>query len=285
MKTAAEPRVRVGKSCYLNVLPVDHALDCGAVAHNFDFTVGPPAELNARMAAGELDLSAVSSIEYARRSSQYLLVPDLAIGSRGPVQSVLLLSKRPIHTLGDQTILVSSQTHTSAALLRVLFREYLPLEPAYETGDASERIAFGDPPVALLAIGNEALALRNHPAYAFCWDLGEVWRTWTGLPFIFGVWVVRRAFATEHPAAAWAAARTLLESKAWGQERLPELIRLAAQQVSVPLAELDSYFRGLVYDLGEPEYAGLRCFYGHLAQTGEIAAPPTLECIGPPDSR
>ncbi|MGE4297409.1 MAG: menaquinone biosynthetic enzyme MqnA/MqnD family protein [Desulfovibrionaceae bacterium] len=267
-------RIRMGRMGYLNVLPIYHALESGMVANDFAFVSGPPAELNARMARGELDVASVSSIEYARRPQDYYLVPDLAIGSRGPVQSVLLLSRVPIETLGGHTVLVSAQTHTSAALLRILFTEYLPLDVRYEVGSATGRLEAGEPPTAMLAIGDEALALRGREDYSHTWDLGEVWRRWTGLPFIFGVWVVRRGFATEQPEAARRACAQLLRAKAWGCARLDDMAALAASRGFLSLAAMRSYFQGLVYDLRDEQVAGLNRFFALLAATGGIARAP-----------
>jgi chorismate dehydratase len=131
------PLLRLGRIGYLNVLPIYHALETGEVEGHYQVASGPPAELNRLMAAGALDVSAASSIEYARRPEEYLLVPDLAIGSCGPVRSVLLLSRGPVGGLGGETILVSSQTHTSAALLKVLLADNLRLETSFRTGDAT----------------------------------------------------------------------------------------------------------------------------------------------------
>ena len=269
--------IRCGKIGYLNVLPLCYPLEAGIVSNSFAFASGPPAQLNEWMAAGELDVSATSSIEYARRPERYFLVPDLAIGSRGPVQSVLLLAQRPIESLDGAAVAVTSQTHTSAALLKILFKEYLPLDVRLAPGRPVDAIRRGERPTAVLAIGDDALRLRRHPDYPYVWDLGEVWRQWTGRPFIFGVWVLAREFGRTRPEAAHQACAAMLAAKAWGLEHMDRVVALAAKDCFLSEAELHDYFSGLVYDLGAEERAGLTCFYEHLAACGEIPAVPALE--------
>lgn len=275
---------RMGRIGYLNVLPIYHALEAGTIAHRYELIYGPPAELNRRMAAGELLAASTSCVEYARRPERYLLLPNLAIASNGPVQSVLLLSRYPVEDLGGRRILVSAETHTSATLLRLLFAERYELRDlSYATGSASEMVASGKPPDALLAIGDEALRLRRHPLYPYKLDLGEAWNTWTGLPFVFGVWVAdRRAFTKGNPlgAAVKNPGVLLSASRDWGLAHMETILNIAVQNYpNMSLAEHADYFNGLCYDLGEREQAGLRLFWQKLAETGELAKAPELDFL------
>ena len=116
--------LRMGRIGYLNVLPIYHPLEAGIIPHDFEIISGPPAVLNNMMARGELHISSNSCFEYAMRPERYHLVEDLSIGSHGNVMSVLLMSRRPVEQLGGQTILISGETHTSVALLRLLMKDH-----------------------------------------------------------------------------------------------------------------------------------------------------------------
>ena len=269
----------MGRIGYLNVLPIYHSLERGIVPNGFEFRYGPPAVLNDMMHRGELDLSSCSSMEYARHADDYYLIPNIAIGSKGPVQSVLLLSRVPLEELEGTTILVSAQTHTSAALLRILMTERLRLNVSYRTGDATGELENGERPQAILAIGDEALTLRTHRDYPTLLDLGEAWREWTGLPFIFGVWIASRSAYERNPAAVTQAARLLLQGKEWGLENLPEMCVLAAQGGRMSNDQLRSYFAGLAYDLDPQSIKGLRLFLRHLERSGQIPRAPELHFL------
>ena len=112
--------LRMGRINYLNVLPIYHPLEAGIIPHGFELVSGPPALLNDMMGAGELHISSCSCFEYAKRPGRYYLVDDLSIGSRGPVMSVMLLSQGELSSLEGKEILISGESHTSVALLRIL---------------------------------------------------------------------------------------------------------------------------------------------------------------------
>jgi len=270
--------VRLGRIGYLNVLPIYHPLENGLIEGEFDIVSGPPSALNILMDAGELDVSAASSIEYARNADKYYLVPDIAIGSRGPVQSVLLLSRCPVEELTGKTILVSAQTHTSAALLKVLLKEWA-IDVDFVTGDATACLEDGQCPEAILAIGDEALNLRYHPDYPNRIDLGEAWRDLTGLPFIFGVWIVQRSSLREREVAVREACDALIKARHWGTDNIDEMCILAAESSCLSTKQMCSYFDGLVYEFGEKEKEGLTLFYSYLVKHGIIEKAPSLEFL------
>lgn len=270
-------KIRVGRISYLNVLPIYYPLESKILGHNFEFFYGPPAHLNKMMSEGLLDISSTSSVEYLRHSDQYHLLPDLAIGSCGPVQSVILLSRCPVKELTGKKILASAQSHTSAALLRLLLSEYIPINPFYETGNATAVLKSGERPNAILAIGDEALNLRNHEDYPYLMDLGEAWREWTGLPFIFGVWIIQKECASNRHKEMCEAVRTLIEAKKWGQTNIKKMSELTAEKSMLTPAETDSYYEGLVFDLEEKEIEGLKTFGKHLVNCGQLTSMPELD--------
>lgn len=271
--------IRLGKIGYLNVLPIYHPLESGLIENDFDIVSGPPSALNRLMDAGELDISASSSIEYARHPEKYYLVPNIAIGSCGPVQSVLLLSRCSMDDLSGKTILVSSQTHTSAALLRVLLAEHWKIDVEYVSGDATLELKNGNLPDAILAIGDEALNLRHHPEYPHRTDLGEAWRDSTSLPFIFGVWIVQRDSLEANRTRIKDGCEKLITAKNWGTANMAAMCTLASQSSCLNSVEMCSYFEGLVYDMGDKEIEGLQLFYQHLKSNGIIDNVPKLEFI------
>ena len=121
--------MRVGRIPYINCYPVYGAIDRGIVTLDGTLVDGVPSALNAQMAAGQLDVSVVSAVEYARDSHRYLLLPDLAISCDGPVHSVMLFSHRPAAELSGRRVIVSRSSMTSVALLTVVapVKELAPL--------------------------------------------------------------------------------------------------------------------------------------------------------------
>src|SRR6185503_16796884 len=202
------PDVRIGRIPYVNCYPVYGAIDRGAVVLDGTLVTGVPSALNRRMAEGSLDISVVSAVEYARDARRYLLLPDLAISCDGPVRSVMLFSKRPAGELDGRRVIVSKSSMTSVALVELLFENVWHARPEFVAGDAemSDIVGFDrDVHDARLVIGDAALVLRGEarprmidvvpdvavPSYPFAYDLGDSWKAWTGLPFVFAVWVAQ----------------------------------------------------------------------------------------------
>jgi chorismate dehydratase len=269
-----QSKVRLGRIEYLNVLPVYYALESLWGENGFKLTRGTPAELNARLRQGELEVSSISSLEFARFPENYLLLPGLSISSRGPAGSVLLFSKVPFPQLAGEVVRVSSASASGAALLRVLLTRLFGVQPDYQPGPVTRGTA-GDI-TALLAIGDEALRLKAAGGMLYQLDLGAAWQKLTGLPFVFGVWAVRRDFAGPRPDAAVRLHRLLLRSRAWGLSALPFLSRVAAERINLPSSQVLNYFRQLDYTLGPAHEQGLTTFLQYLTDLGELQEMPSL---------
>ena len=177
-------RVRLGRVRYINCEPVYYALEHGLVRTDCDILDGTPAELNERLRANDLDVSVISVMEAALRPEAYLLLPELAIACDGPVESVLLLSERRIQELDGRPVALSRHSLTSVYLVKLL------LEQAYHIRARFLPDGTAAPVAARLVIGDEALRLG--PQYPQSLDLGQAWHEFTGLPFVFAVWAVRR---------------------------------------------------------------------------------------------
>jgi len=273
--------VRVGRIPYINCYPVYAAIDRGLVPLDGTLVDGVPSALNRRMQEGTLDVSVVSAVEYARDSRRYLLLPDLAISCDGPVRSVLLFSRRPATELGGARLVVSRSSMTSVALLELLFEQRWRCRPSFVPGDAELedlRSAREEVHDARLVIGDAALFLRAGPRraardgaepreYPYVYDLGEEWKRWTGLPFVFAVWVAQRSA----PAArALRVHADLVASRDWGLAHLDLLARQAAGYTGFAPAVCAQYLAGLDYGLSYGHLAGLTEFFRRLVAAGRV---------------
>jgi len=253
---------RCGRIAYLNVLPIYFALEHIFGENGFHLVRGTPAELNALMRRGEVDLGSISAMEYGRTFRDYLLLPDLSISSKGAVGSVLLFSRVPFSRLDGRRIRVSAASASGAALVKVLMAELFEVQPRYQRSQL-EGVPLGDA-AAVMAIGDEALRLKAAGAMPFELDLGQAWQELTGLPFVFGVWAVRRDFAEAHCETTAALHRLLLRSRDWGLRSLPELSRIAGPSFSMTPTQILAYFHQLNYSLDAEHEEGLATFFNYL---------------------
>lgn len=263
-------RLRLGRIGYVNCYPVYGAIDRGVVKVAADVVTGTPSELNDLLVAGELDVSVISAVEYARNAAAFHLLPDLAISCDGPVRSVALFSRRPVQQLQSGTILISASSRTSVELLRLLCQDLWGIQPRLaearaEAGDLDSLAAL--PHDAVLVIGDPALLLAARNAYPHRYDLGEEWKKWTGLPFVFAVWAARRGSGKEEAGRVHEA---LIASRDWGLAHLDLLADEAAFRTGIPVAACREYLSGLDYALSYRHLEGLTSFLRRLAQRGLV---------------
>ncbi|MGH7711197.1 MAG: menaquinone biosynthetic enzyme MqnA/MqnD family protein [Gemmatimonadaceae bacterium] len=265
--------LRVGRIPYVNCYPVYGAIDRNIVRLDATLTTGVPTELNRAMSEGELDVSVVSAVEYARDSRRYLLLPDLAISCDGPVRSVMLFSSRPAQELGGERVLVSASSMTSVALLELLFEHVWQARPEFVRGDAEHGDESDAGCVARLVIGDAALILADkrrrsgNGRYPHAYDLGHEWKAWTGLPFVFAVWVAQRSTPVAKSLGVHA---SLIESRDWGLAHLDTLARAAADVTGVSSEDCREYLSGLDYGLSYEHLAGLTEFFRRLVHAGRV---------------
>jgi chorismate dehydratase len=262
--------MRLGRIPWINCYPIYGAVDRGLVSMPAELVSGTASELNDLLAAGALQVSVVSAVEYARNAAAYHLLPDLAITCDGPVHSVALFSKRPVQDLSECTVLLSASSRTSVLLLELLCRHRWGIRPKFaevraEAPDLSNLA--GLPHEAVLVIGDAALHLSTQSTYPVRVDLGSEWKAWTDLPFVFAVWAARRDTS---PAAVKAVHDRLLESRDWGLSHLDVLAASAARNTGVTEAVCRAYLDDLDYALSYRHLAGLTDFFRRLAQEGMV---------------
>jgi chorismate dehydratase len=262
--------MRLGRIPWINCYPVYGAIDRGLVRIPAELVTGTASELNDLLAAGELDVSAVSAVEYARNAAAYHLLPDLAITCDGPVHSVALFSRRPVDELSGATVLLSASSRTSVLLLELLCHHRWRIAPRFATVRAEAidlQSLAGLPHDAVLVIGDAALMLTARREYPIKVDLGAEWRAWSGLPFVFAVWAARRD-APAGPVRSIHAG--LLEARSWGLAHLDELASDAARSTGVSEPVCRAYLGDLDYALSYRHLAGLTDFFRRLAQDGLV---------------
>jgi chorismate dehydratase len=268
-------RPRVGHIQFLNCLPIYWGLMRSGALLDVDLHKDNPDRLNAALVAGDLDIGPISLVEYLRNADDLLLLPDLAVGSDGPVLSVNLVSTRPLAELDARPVALGSTSRTGVLLAQMLLAERHGVQPEYFRcpPDLTQMLLEAD---AGVLIGDVALrALYDAPAHGLTvTDLGQAWREWTGLPMVFAVWAVRRDFAEAHPGRVKDVHEAFLRSRDLCLGALDEVAEAAARWEPFDAATLASYFRALDFSLGDRQVAGLREFARRAAARGEAPALP-----------
>ncbi|MBI3924662.1 MAG: menaquinone biosynthesis protein [Armatimonadetes bacterium] len=255
--------MRLGVLSYINSMPLSYGLESGAAATSCEVIAGDPNCLNRLAAAGQLDVTPISSIEFARLAGSYAMVPGFCLAAPGPVQSVRLFSRLPLGELPGRPVAVTTASATSRALLQVLV-------PGVRVEDLTGEPRLEDEQPAALLIGDRAL--RGVAGAEHIYDLGELWVAETGLPMVFAVWIASRSFLAASPSAFEEVQAVLLRSLEWGESHPSEVVHEACRRTGLPAARIENYFSALRFRLDSPAQRGLVEFFRRAAAVGLIPA-------------
>lgn len=235
--------MKIGAVPYLNALPLCRYLP-------FPVQFETPAVLERLLADGVLDMALLPSFAFLKNPDYLPLYDGGVIQSQGAVESVMLFYRKEIGAVEKiRSLAVTPDSVTSVALLKVLFRFKWKMDSPPKTAGNDNS------PDAILKIGDAAL-FYNDPAYRGI-DLGEEWTSWTGLPFIYALWVSRKP-GKYLP--------LLTKARLEGMERIEEII---ATNRDLPQERLRTYLtKSIQYEITPSSLQGLALFKNYCLQAG-----------------
>jgi len=194
------------------------------------------------------------------------VLPDLAVGSDGPVLSVNLVAQRPLADLDGCRVALGSTSRTGVLLARMWLAEVHGVHPEYFRCPPDLPQMLQEAQAAVL-IGDTALrACYEAPSRGLeVHDLGQAWRDWTGLPMVFAVWAVRRDFAAANPGLVKGVHQAFCQSRDRALAEIDAIAERAARWEVFDRDTLAGYFRTLDFALGPRQLAGLREFARRVA--------------------
>jgi chorismate dehydratase len=228
----------------------------------FDLSFALPSECADRLAQGTADIGIVPSIELTRQTLD--IIRGSGIACRGPVRSILLISKVPFTEI--RTLAADSSSRTSVALSRIILSRRYGVEPQLcsERPDVVQMLDRAD---ACLIIGDPALVLDPAGIPFHVLDLGAEWVAMTGLPMVFAVWAARPDSPQHDP-------KPFGDSLQFGLAHLDDIVREehAKRRITAELAR-EYLTRHIVFELGDAEYQGLDRFIQYAL---ELPSPSRL---------
>ena len=284
-----QDRLNLGQINYLNCQPLYHQLHKTLNNNDFTLKIGHPAQLNQGLESGKIDISPSSSILPAvSPESDYFVLPDIAITSLTEVRSVILLSRRPISKLNNCSISLTGHSLTSIFLLKIILFRFQELDPESITFTTDE-FAPDQTSEAALIIGDRALELYHNPPTGFkvC-DLGRLWHQFTGLPFVYALWIGRQAVLAKKSRMVVDLHQRLTEIITELPEKLSDLaastLSEKGHETAITSSQLLTYWRQAIsYKLDRPALEGLDLFYQSANDLGLINKVPKLDFFPVPD--
>lgn len=256
---------RLGPVHYLNVQPLIFGLDRERA---FELHFAAPSRCAEMLAAGQLELGMIPSVEYTRHAG-YRIVPRVCIASDGPVASVAMFSTKPLAEV--RTIATDTSSRTSVALLKILCERRFHIEPGFEPMAPSPGMMLTSCDAALL-IGDAALFLDHEKLGATKIDLGAEWTAMTGLPFVWAFWAGPAGGADPGVCAR------LQRARVEGEQHYDEIARAYCSGDPARVAVAAKYLRdNMRYELGARERRALETYFELATALGLADAARALE--------
>jgi chorismate dehydratase len=270
-------RLRISAISYLNTAPLMWDFDHGDAAKDFDIFLSVPSSCAAALRDGRGDIGIIPAIAY-NSIPGLVVIPEVAIAARGPVRSILLISKVPLEEI--RTVATDNSSMTSVALTRVLFakwwggsRELRSLPP-----DLGAMLKQCD---AALIIGDPALKVDRSQYQVL--DLAEEWRRLSSKSFVFAFWAVREsALAEMRPGLDLAA--TFQESRDHGLQpgALEQIASEWSARLGITQAQVKDYLtNNIYYQLDRECLDGMELFFHYAAECGAVDQARPLNFLQP----
>ena len=263
-------RLRLSTISFLNTRPITYGIERGLLGKagkdRFDLSFDLPARCAAAVMSGEADLGLMPIASYGASTSEMRIVPGIAIASRGPVRTVMLMGEVPREAM--TSIVLDGASRTSQLLVQLLLRER-GLAPAFEHADHDcvvERV--GGLRGGLL-IGDLCFAAARR--FPHVYDLGAEWTERIGLPFVYAAWIGRPDVLAPGDVAL------LQESLALGLANRAEIAGLWAKQSGEDAALGERYLsENIHYALGASELCGAAAFLERAHAAGFLTKKPAV---------
>ncbi|MEO3755945.1 menaquinone biosynthesis protein [Streptomyces sp. B6B3] len=275
-------RPRVGHIQFLNCLPLYWGLARTGSLLDLELSKDTPERLGEQLVNGALDIGPVSLVDYLRHADELVALPDIAVGCDGPVMSCVIVSQQPLDRLDGARVALGSTSRTSVRLARLLLAERYDVTPDYYVCPPDLGLMMQEAEAAVL-IGDAALRASLHDAPRLgleVHDLGRMWHEWTGLPFVFALWGVRRDYLRDRPETVREVHEAFLASRDLSLDEVGKVAEQAARWETFGVDVLERYFTTLDFRLGPRQLAGVEEFARRIGDGGPV---PRVQLLGSQD--
>ena len=241
----------IGRVAFINCEPLFYVLD-----DSWNVLPAPPSWLTGHLLRKDCIIAPIPAADYAKNSAELVLIPDLAISSKGEVGSVLLFGSTNLEDM--KSIALPSDSATSVALLRHLIKlrglnpEFIEMGP-----DLDGMLSKCD---GCLLIGDRALEESTDNPDLVKMDLGSEWRRVSGHPMVFGVFAARKDSDVELVKSAHAALMERLLKFENDPVTRNEVIKSSSQKSSQTVERLETYFGEVINRIDPEDMGGLQAF-------------------------
>jgi len=270
-------QLRISAISFLNTAPLMWDFENGDAAdrlrQHFEISYTIPSHCAEQLKEGSADIGIIPVAAYTM-IPDLVIVPDVAIAPKNKVRSILLVSKVAINKI--RSVATDDSSRTSAALVEIYLRKFVGLDPGFTRQKPSlkEMLQWHD---AALLIGDPALQARTDGYFVY--DLAEEWKRWTGRPFVFAFWAVRKA-ALEGRTGEPNIAQVFQQSRDNGLKHIPGIAAAWSAKLGLSSRLISEYLTHNVdYSLDPENVEGLRLFFRYGAECGVLPPVSRLQFL------
>jgi len=242
--------IKISAVAYTNTKAFIYGLEHSDIINKIDLSLDIPSECAAKVISGEVDLGLmpVAAIPFVPNAN---IVADYCIGSDGAVNSVFIFSDVPVAEI--KTLRLDAHSRTSNNLAKVLLKFHWKLGVEFTT----------DPTVktdAIVLIGDRTFGKKED--FAFVYDMGEEWKNFTGLPFMYAAWVANKEISQEFKTEFNAALKFGLAHRSEVLKDLPQ----------IPNFDLEDYlYHKLQFDVTDDRKKAMNLFLAYIEQLEKVS--------------
>jgi chorismate dehydratase len=261
--------LKIGEYVSLGTMPYFFPLRHVFNEPSWSFTQGPPDELDGALTRGEVDVALASPLSLSSAPRDYLIFPDLGYAGHAHIKDVLLFSDMLLDDMDEMTVSLQEGFAAPGAIMRVVLGRFLQYQNEFILG-------WGGADAFLLA-GDAALRERLLARYAYVYDVGDLWRHYTGKAMIYNLWVVRKEAVREKEAMIVFFHRLLKQALAVARSDYSRLSSLAQGYEWLKKNMFTQLWNQVEFELTPSHFEGLHKFYDECVEIGLIEEVPELE--------
>jgi len=242
-------KIKISAVAYTNTKAFIYGLEHSEIINKIDLSLDIPSDCAAKVISGEVDLGLmpVAAIPLVPNAN---IVADYCIGSDGAVNSVFIFSEVPVSEI--KTLKLDAHSRTSNNLAKVLLKFYWKQEVEFTTDPNAKTDA-------IVLIGDRTFGKKDD--YAFVYDMGEEWKNFTALPFMYAAWVANKEISESFKTEFNAALKFGLDNRAEVLKHLPE----------TPNFDLEDYlYQKLQFEVTDDRKKAMKLFLGYIEELEKV---------------
>lgn len=255
---------RLSASSYSNTAPLIWSFLYGQNRGKYEIILDTaPARSAQLLAQDRVDVALVPIIAY-QEIADVRLVPNVCVGAKKSVRSVCLITNG-CELKDVRKVALDVSSRTSVVLTKIIFLEFFGIEPEWQSAEPNPSQMLENADCALI-IGDPALTLSNLRKF----DLAELWHSFTGLGFVFAMWMTKKPTCDIDFASA----------RDEGLRHLDEIVSNYIEEIKLDRHDFLDYLKNISYEVDDSMQSGLKLYFQLAKKHGLISDNKPLTYVG-----